>query len=49
MQTIGHDLEEAGGFNEPDDVKQEKERVLAQLAGPQANGDAVIIKDIHKV
>jgi len=48
-QTVGHDLEEAGGFNGSDDVKREKERILSQLAGSQESRDAVIIKDIHKV
>jgi hypothetical protein len=49
-QTVGgHDLEASGGFNGSDDVKQEQDRILSQLAGPQESRDAVIIKDIHKV
>jgi hypothetical protein len=49
-QTVGgHDLEASGGLNISDDVKQEQDRILSQLAGPQESRDAVIIKDIHKV
>ncbi len=48
-QTVGHDLEAAGGLSRPDDVKLEEDRVLSQLAGPHESRDAVIIKNIHKV
>ncbi len=50
-QVEGHhgDLEVYGGAGISADVKQEEDRVKAQLNGPLESRDAVVIQEINKV
>ena len=49
METAQPDLESAAGGQRFEDVHREEDRVRTMLGRPQAEHDAVVIKEIHKV